>query len=350
MGPQKPGDQGDAIVSGGPAMGPSGDPMAPPPGMMDKAVAWEDSDGSLIVDLSPPEDPAGDPSVHDANLAEHIDDASLARLAGDLKPQIEADKTSRTEWEQGYVEGMTLLGLRVTDRTFPFKGACGVFDSTMLDATIRIQATFVGEFLPNEGPVKTQVVGDEDEEISARADRVKAWMNYYLTKGAPEYYPDRDQMLFWLPVVGSMFTKTYNDPILGRPTQPYITPDKLVVNYAATSLTTATRISHLIDMSKRDVMNLFRSALDSLSGSVLTVISFFSTIMPMRRAWLSFALLALVRSPPSRALSKMVSKSSISVSRVRRTAFFAGATVRRKATASLIRSSSSSRSTCTSRV
>lgn len=254
MGPQKPGNQGDGIVSGGPAMGPPGEMMAPPDGMLDKAQAWEGEDGLLVVDLEPPEDPAGDPAVHDANLAEFIDDSSLSKLAGELKEQIEADKTSRNEWEQGYVEGMTLLGLKVTDRTFPFKGACGVFDSTMLDATIRWQATARGEFLPNAGPVKTRVVGDEDEEVSARADRVEAWMNYYLTRGAPEYYPDRDQMFFWLPVVGSMFTKTYNDPILGRPTQPYITPDKLVVNFAATSLATASRITHLIDMSKRDVM------------------------------------------------------------------------------------------------
>jgi len=253
MGPQKP-DQGDGIVSGGPAMGPPGEQGGPPPGMMDRAEAWEGTDGLLIVDLEPPEDPASDPTLHDANLAEHIDDASLSKLAGELKEQIEADKTSRTEWEAAYVEGMTLLGLKVTDRTFPFKGACGVFDSTMLDATIRWQATARGEFLPNAGPVKTRIVGDEDDEVSARADRVQAWMNYYLTRGAPEYYPDRDQMFFWLPVVGSMFTKTYNDPILGRPTQPYITPDKLVVNYAATSLATASRISHLIDMSKRDVM------------------------------------------------------------------------------------------------
>ena len=228
--------------------------MAPPPGMMDRAEAWEDQDGLLTIDLDPPQDPAGDPTNHDANLAEHIDDSSLSKLAGELKAQIDADKTSRTEWEDGYVQGMTLLGLKVTDRTFPFKGACGVFDSTMLDATIRWQATARGEFLPNAGPVKTRVVGDEDDEVSARADRVQAWMNYYLTRGAPEYYPDRDQMFFWLPVVGSMFTKTYNDPILGRPTQPYITPDKLVVNFAATSLATASRITHLIDMSKRDVM------------------------------------------------------------------------------------------------
>lgn len=247
-------DQEPGILSGGPPMGPPGDPMAPPEGMLDKALTWEGDDGLLIIDLEPPEDPAGDAAAHDANLAEFIDDASLSKLAGELKAQIDADKTSRSEWEQGYVEGMTLLGLKVTDRTFPFKGACGVFDSTMLDATIRWQATARGEFLPNAGPVKTRVVGEEDEEVTARADRVQSWMNYYLTRGAPEYYPDRDQMFFWLPVVGSMFTKTYNDPILGRPTQPYITPDKLVVNYAATSLATASRITHLIDMAKRDVM------------------------------------------------------------------------------------------------
>lgn len=224
------------------------------PEALARAEMQENEDGTLDVDLDPPDLSLGDPLDHDANLAEFIDDSDLSRLAGELKEAIEADKTSRSDWEKSYTKGMTQLGLKVEDRTYPFKGAAGGFDSTMLDATIRFQATARGEFLPNSGPVKTRVVGKEDEEISERATRIQEWMNLYLTRYAKEYYPDRDQMFLWLPVVGSMFTKTYFDPVLGRPTQPYITPDKFVVNFAATDLDTVSRATHLYGSTKRDTL------------------------------------------------------------------------------------------------
>jgi hypothetical protein len=238
--------------------GPAG--FAPAGGFVDpeamaRAQVFENDDGTLAVDLTPPADPANDPIRHDANLAEFIDDTQLNKLSGELKEAIEADKKSRTDWEQQYTQGMSLLGLKFEESaTYPFKGACASFDSTMLEAVIRIQAEMRGEFLPNSGPVKTETVGEETQQTKDQASRIEQWMNIFLTKYSPEYYEDRDQMFFWLAGVGSMFTKTYNDPILGRPTQPYITPDKFIVNYNASSLMTASRLTHMINVSQRELM------------------------------------------------------------------------------------------------
>ena len=231
--------------------------LGPPMGDVDPELLArmqisENDDGSFSLDV--PEEDTSAPVAHGANLAEFIDESSLARLAGELDEAIEADKRSRAAWEDALTKGLTLLGLNIEERSAPFKGASGVFDSTMLDAAIRWQAQARGEFLPNDGPVKTKIVGLETEEFAAQAERVRSFMNLYLTRGAPEYYPDRDQMFFWLPIAGSMFVKVYNDPILERPTLPYIHPSKLIVNFNATDLKTADRITNLLDVSKRDLM------------------------------------------------------------------------------------------------
>jgi hypothetical protein len=68
------------------------------------------------------------------------------------------------------------------------------------------------------------------EALREQAWRVRAWMNLYLTKLAPEYYPDFDQMLMWLPLVGSTFKKVYQDRLLGRPVSRFVLPDNFIVS------------------------------------------------------------------------------------------------------------------------
>ena len=40
-----------------------------------------------------------------------------------------------------------------------------------------------------------------------QAERVKDYMNYMITYEMEEYDPEMDQMLFYLPVIGSTFKK-----------------------------------------------------------------------------------------------------------------------------------------------
>lgn len=211
-----------------------------------------EQDGTITVDLDPK--PATPEIIdHDANLAELMSDEERNRVAQEDIEAVKLDLTSREDWEAQYLLGVQLLGLKIEDRTYPFKGACGVYDSVLLEAVIRFNATAMSELLPPAGPVKTREIGVNTEPLDDQADRVSAWMNYYLTEAAPEYYQDRDQLLFWLPLVGSCFTKVYVDPELCRPVLPFITPDKLIVSYTTTSLDTCPRVTHETLLTKRQM-------------------------------------------------------------------------------------------------
>ena len=62
----------------------------------------------------------------DANLAEFLDDAILGSLSSDLRGSYKDDLDSRSEWEDTYVNGLDLLGVKTEDRTTPFEGASGI--------------------------------------------------------------------------------------------------------------------------------------------------------------------------------------------------------------------------------
>lgn len=218
------------------------------------AMIESQPDGSIIVDLDAPEkaQPQFNPADFDANLAVVLDSDADA-IAAELVEAVEEDKKSREEWAGSLADGIKLLGTRIEKRTKPFPGASGVWDPMMMESVVRFWAIARAEILPARGPVKTSIVGEENPDVQAQAARIQAWMNLYLTDKAKEYYPDMDQLLFWLALGGSMFKKVYQDPIKGRPVAPFIMPQDLIVPYTATSLEMAPRVTHASQMSRRDM-------------------------------------------------------------------------------------------------
>jgi len=71
-----------------------------------------------------------------------------------------------------------------------------------------------------------------------------------------EYDPEMDQMLFYLPVIGSTFKKVYFDPLKGRAVSQFVHAEDLVVPYGAVDLATSPRITHVIKMDSNEVRKL----------------------------------------------------------------------------------------------
>ena len=219
--------------------------------LVDGALVIENDDGSVDIDFDPELEDALAVEDHNANLAEYMSDMDLAGLSQQLMSGVEEDKESRSEWETTMTRGIELLGLKIEDRSTPFQGACGVFDPLMAEAVIRWQAIARGELMPAAGPVKTQVVGVPNPALDDQASRVKEWMNLYLTELAPEYYEEFDQMLMWLPLVGSTFKKVYQDPVLARPVARFVTPQNFIVSYGTSDLRTSPRYAHIVPLTKK---------------------------------------------------------------------------------------------------
>ena len=78
------------------------------------SVAIETEDGGMIIDFDPDSSPIGSESFY-SNLAEFMSDTDLNEMGADLISQFEADKDSRSEWEESYVKGLDQLGLKIEE-------------------------------------------------------------------------------------------------------------------------------------------------------------------------------------------------------------------------------------------
>ena len=190
------------------------------------------SDGSVEITLVPDDAEDGEGEFSD-NLAEYMDEGTLATLAGDLTELVDTDTASRKEWSDTFVKGLEVLGFRYEERTEPWDDACGVYSTVLAEAAIRFQAETMSETFPPAGPVKTKIIGKVTKEKEEAANRVKEDMNYQLTDVMVEYRPEHERMLYSLGLAGSAFKKVYYDPSMGRQVAIYIPAEDVIVPYGA---------------------------------------------------------------------------------------------------------------------
>jgi len=210
-------------------------------------------DGSVQIDFDPATAQPEGGDEHYANLAEFLPDEVLDEMGADLSQKYQDYQMGRKEWERTYTQGLDLLGFKYDMRTEPFQGASGATHPVLAEAVTQFQALAYKELLPADGPVRTAVIGAPSEEKTKQAERVKDFMNYELMEKMKDYEPDFDQMLFYLPLAGSAFKKTYYDELTKKATSKFVPADDLIVPYTATSLDDAEAIIHRVKISKNEL-------------------------------------------------------------------------------------------------
>ena len=212
-----------------------------------------DEDGGVTIDFDPMAMVGIDDGDFYRNLAEELDDTELSRLSSELLSEFDANKASRSEWEDAYSKGLELLGYNYEDRTMPFRGATGVTHPLLAEAATQFQAQAFNELLPPSGPVRTHVVGEKTKGNEAQAHRVKDFMNYYITNVMEEYTPEFDQMLFYLPLAGSTFKKVYYDEAMNRAVSKFVPAEDIVVPYSASDVDSCENVTQVLKMSFNDL-------------------------------------------------------------------------------------------------
>ena len=239
-----------------------------------------EDDGGVLVDFEPM-DQRGASQEFDANLAEEMPDRELQRISSELLSEFDANKSSRQDWEEAYSNGLELLGFNYEERTQPFRGASGVTHPLLAEAATQFQAQAFNELLPPSGPVRTVVMGKNTAAKAQQAHRVQQFMNYYITNEMEEYTPDMDQMLFFLPLAGSTFKKTYYDETLARAVSKFVPAENLIVPYETADLASCPNITQVVrmplnDLRKRQVVGVYldvevlpsQKSITSLSGEM----------------------------------------------------------------------------------
>lgn len=192
----------------------------------------------------------------DANLAEEIDARELSAKGAELVSYYENDEAARDEWKTRYKAGLKTLdpdgGLDEGEDERATRGLSIVVHPLIAEAATQFNAKAIAELYPSGGPIKTVIIGQPDEEIEEQGRRVREFMNYQITQEMPEYFPDLDQMLFHLPLVGQTFKKVWWDVNLDRQCSQFVKAEDFCVAPESKDLYTSPRYTHVIRMPKND--------------------------------------------------------------------------------------------------
>ena len=192
--------------------------------------------------------------VYEPNIANLLSKDDLETIGVQVVRDFDNDLMSRSSWEKR-TEASLKLALQVTEnKNFPWANASNVKFPLITIAALQYHARSYPVLIDNDLPVKCRVVGEDKDGLRAlRATRVEQHMSYQLLEEDEDWESEMDKVLITQPIIGCAFKKTYFDPIRKHNISENVLAKDLVVNYWTKSLETASRITHVLQMSKNEI-------------------------------------------------------------------------------------------------
>jgi chaperonin GroES len=224
----------------------------------------------MPAEMETPEDPnsqATDNTVArllaSTNLADTMSEDKLEEIGATCKAGFERDLRSREDWERELDEWTDLAMQIRTEKTFPWPKASNVKYPLLSTASMQFAARAYPSLIPSNGKVvQGTVIGkDPTGQKRAKADRVATYMSYQLMHDMHKWEEDMDKLLMMLPIVGTVFKKTFYDANKEKIKSCLIGPKDLVVDYWAHSLEEAERVSEIMAMTPRQLKERQRKGL-----------------------------------------------------------------------------------------
>ena len=194
------------------------------------------------------------------NIAEDLEQNIIDTIAGKVIDDFNTDKDSRNLWEDSNRELMKLAKLTVETKTYAGERVANVKYPIITNAAIQFAARAYPEIIKGSDVVKPKVIGeDPDGQKAERGKRLCDHMSYQLLNDMSDWEDGVDQLLFTLPVIGCAFKKTYYSAVESQNISEMVFADDLVVHYHAVSLEKASRVTHIIELTRNEVVERIRS-------------------------------------------------------------------------------------------
>lgn len=172
----------------------------------------------------------------------------------------EADNQSRASWLKRTENAMDLAMQVVKDKTFPWPGASNVKFPLVTVGAMQFHARAYPAIISGPNIVKYRATGvDATGEIKNRAVRVGEHMSWQLMEQDQSWEEGMDRLLINLPIVGTVFKKSYFSSLKGHNVSEVVLAKDLVVDYYAPSIEDAMRKTHLIPMFRNEIYTACRT-------------------------------------------------------------------------------------------
>lgn len=188
------------------------------------------------------------------NIANTMEEDELRLIGSDVVEGYESDLESRIEWEERLEASLKLAAQVSENKSFPWENAANVKYPLLTTAALQFASRAYPALVPGPNLVKGRVIGfDEDGSKRDQAIRIGKHMSYQLMEEMEDWEEDMDKLCIIIPIVGCAFKKTYYSPLKDRNISELVLAQDLIVDYYAKSLEDATRITHRLYLTERDI-------------------------------------------------------------------------------------------------
>ena len=223
--------------------------------------------------------------IESPNIAEEIPEDVGDRIAITVLREFDLDENSRADWKEKYDKWLKFAMQVADEKTYPWPQASNVIYPLITSASIQFAARAYPAIIKDRNVVKGTVLGPDNGipavdprtgqpaqgqngqphwivppgQKKKRADKIGEHMSWQLLDEQEEWEPQTDKMLIVLPIVGTMFRKSYFDPGMQRNVSETVDASHLCVNYKAKSFETAPRVSEIMLLYPHEVIERIRS-------------------------------------------------------------------------------------------
>ena len=207
----------------------------------------EQEDGSAIIEMD--DGPEFNPEFYD-NLADVIDPSTLSDLTFRYLDLLESDKQARELRDKQYEEGIKRTGMgNDAPGGATFMGASKVVHPAMAEGCVDFASRAIKEMFPPDGPVKSKIIGKQDDMKAAVAERKVDFLNWQITEQIEEFRDEQEVLLTQLPLGGSQYFKLWFDEEKKRPCVEFLPIDRVILPFAATNFYTAQRAAEVHEIT-----------------------------------------------------------------------------------------------------
>lgn len=167
---------------------------------------------------------------HDSNLAAYLPEDELTQLTLYCEQRYKDDSEAMSDYFTVVKDGIEQLGVKIEDFNEPFPGACSVQHPLVLESSLKMQAKIKGEIFNGRPLVDVRLGTEAPDEVRAKANRAKNYVNYQLMSLMSEYEEETERLALRYALSGNSYRRFWYDTALRRVVCRHLPEDSLIYN------------------------------------------------------------------------------------------------------------------------
>ena len=195
-----------------------------------------------------------DEAIRSADLCDRFSKEDLESIGNHAWEGYTRDKHSRHKWEKRTQAAMDLAMQVQKEKNFPWPGCSNIAFPLITIGALNFHSRAYPALFSGTELVKCRVIGqDPTGTKTKRAERISIYMSWQVLEEDRAGEEQKDRLLINLPIVGTVFTKSYWDARRGHKVDETVLAQDLVLDYYSKSVESCPRKTHIIPFSRNDL-------------------------------------------------------------------------------------------------